>query len=69
MAPIKVYGVPLSSPFRTVIMTCEVLGLDYEIVPTNPLIGETNSPEFLKVLFLSSPIIQSSSSSNIFVFL
>ena len=49
MAPVKIYGVPLSPPFRTVVMTCEILGLDYEIVPTNPLIGETNTPEFLKV--------------------
>jgi hypothetical protein len=49
MAPIKIYGVPLSPPFRTVVMTCKVLGLDYEIVPTNPLIGETQTEEFLKV--------------------
>ncbi len=49
MAPIKIYGVPLSPPFWTVVMTCEVLGLNYEVVPTNPLIGETQTEEFLKV--------------------
>lgn len=49
MAPIKVYGFDLSPPFRTVVATLELLGLEYEIVKTNPINGETQTPEFLKL--------------------
>ena len=49
MSSIKVYGINISPPVRVVLMTSEVLGLQYELVPTNPLIGETRTADFLKV--------------------
>ena len=49
MAPVKIYGIKMSPPVRTVLMTAEAIGLEYELVPMNPLIGGTKTPEFLKV--------------------
>ena len=45
----KLYADIGSSPCRIVAMTLDVIGLEYEYVPTNPLAGETNTPEFLKI--------------------
>jgi glutathione S-transferase len=49
MAPIKLYGIPPSPAFRIAAMALDLLGLDYETVPVNPLKGETRTPEFLKL--------------------
>jgi glutathione S-transferase len=48
MSMVKIYGVPLSAPCRIVMMTCKVLGVQYEIISTNPLLGETRTEEFLQ---------------------
>lgn len=50
MSIVKIYGVPLSAPCRIVMMTCKVLGVQYELISTNPLLGETRTEEFLQVL-------------------
>ena len=49
MPTVKIYGVPLSAPTRIVMMTCEVLGVKYELIETNPLTGGTRTEKFLKV--------------------
>ena len=48
---LKIYGIPPSAPCRVVYLTCHVLGLDYEVIPMDPRIGQTKEPEFLKVIF------------------
>ena len=53
MVSVTIYGVPLSAPTRIVMMTCEVLGVKYELVETNPLKGDTQTKEFLKVFIQS----------------
>ncbi len=45
----QIYGVPLSSPTRIVMMTCEVLGISYELIHTNPITGDTKTEKYLKV--------------------
>jgi hypothetical protein len=51
MTSVKIYGIPLSAPTRIVMMTCEVLGISYELIHTNPLTGDTRTEEYLKVTF------------------
>ena len=46
---VKIYGAPLSAPFRTCLMTAEAVGVAYENVPVDILGGETRTPEYLKV--------------------
>jgi len=46
---LKIYGIPPSAPCRVVYLTCHVLGLDYEVIPMDPRIGQTKEPEFLKL--------------------
>ena len=46
---IKVYGMDISAPVRMVMMTCEALGLEYELITVNLMEGEHKKPEFLKV--------------------
>ena len=43
------YGVPISCPTRTVTMTMDMIGLDFEFEAVNPLKGDTRKPEFLKL--------------------
>lgn len=47
---LKIYGIPPSAPCRVVYLTCHVLGLDYEVIPMDPRVGQTKEPEFLKVI-------------------
>lgn len=47
---VKIYGAPLSAPFRTCLLTAEAVGVAYENVPVDILGGETRTPEYLKVL-------------------
>ncbi len=49
MAPIVIYGMPLSAPCRILVMTCEVLGLEYEFKTCNLMTGENKTPEYLKL--------------------
>ena len=49
MASVQIYGVPLSAPTRIVMMTCEILGVHYDLIETNPLTGDTKTEEYLKV--------------------
>jgi hypothetical protein len=51
MPHVTIYGVPLSAPTRIVMMTCEVLGVRYELINTNPLTGDTRTEEYIKVAF------------------
>ena len=51
---IKVYGMDLSAPVRMVMMTCEALGIEYELITVNLMEGEHKRPEFLKVSVLDS---------------
>ena len=46
---IQVYGMDLSAPVRIVLMTAEVLGIDYELVKVDLMAGEHKKPEYLKV--------------------
>merc|ERR1711872_1070499 len=47
MAPIEVYGMPLSAPCRIVNMTAECLGLEYNFKVVDLMAGEHMKPEFL----------------------
>jgi glutathione S-transferase len=49
MAPIVIYGMPPSPPCRILMMTCDVIGLEYEMRPCNITKGENRTPEYLKV--------------------
>ena len=49
MPSVQIYGVPLSAPTRIVMMTCEMLGVSYELINTNPLTGDTKTEEYLQV--------------------
>ena len=46
---VKVYGMDASAPVRVVLMTCEVLGIEYEFVVVNLMEGEHLKPDYLKV--------------------
>jgi glutathione S-transferase len=49
MAAVKLYGVPLSAPFRGVEILLKLLNVPFEVVPIDPLKGEQRKPEFLAV--------------------
>lgn len=49
MAEVKLYGIPLSTPFRAVEIFLKLLNISYEVISTNPLKGETRTPEFLAI--------------------
>lgn len=46
--PIKLHKTDLSPPVRAVLMTANILKLDFESVEVNPLNGDTLKPEFVK---------------------
>merc|ERR1711936_345767 len=46
---IKVYGMDMSAPVRFVMMTCEVLGVEYEFIVVNLMTGEHLKPEYLAI--------------------
>ena len=46
---VKVYGMDVSAPVRMVMMTCEVLGIEYELVVVNLMEGEHLKPDYIKV--------------------
>ena len=46
---IKIYGMDVSAPVRMIMMTSEVLGLEYEFFVVNLMEGEHMKPEYLKV--------------------
>ena len=46
---VKVYGMDMSAPVRFVMMTCEVLGVEYEFIVVNLMTGEHLKPEYLAV--------------------
>ena len=48
---IQVHGMPLSAPSRIVYMTCEALGLEYEVILCDLMKGDNKTPEYLKVTF------------------
>ena len=39
----------VSAPVRMVMMTCEVVGVEYELIVVNLMTGENMKPEYLKV--------------------
>jgi len=47
MAPITVYGMTGSAPVRIVLMTCELVGVEYEFKEVNLMTGENKKPEYL----------------------
>jgi glutathione S-transferase len=49
MGPIVIYGMPPSPPCRILMMTCDVIGIEYEMRPCNITKGENRTPEYLKV--------------------
>ena len=51
---IQVHGIGASAPCRIVYMTCEALGLDYEMVSCDLMKGENKTPEYLKVIISDS---------------
>ena len=46
---VKVYGMDISAPTRCVMMTCEVLEVEYEFHVVNLMNEEHMKPEYLKV--------------------
>lgn len=48
MAPVKIYGLAMSTCTRRVMMVAEEKGIPYEIVPVDLTKGEHKQPEFLK---------------------
>uniref|UniRef100_A0A0K2UVR6 GST N-terminal domain-containing protein n=1 Tax=Lepeophtheirus salmonis TaxID=72036 RepID=A0A0K2UVR6_LEPSM len=46
--PLKIYGMTASPPVRLVLLTAEVLGLDYEFVEVNIDKSEQLADDFLK---------------------
>merc|ERR1712141_838717 len=46
---IKIYGMDASAPVRMVMMTAEVLGIEYEFVVVNLMEGEHMKPDYLKI--------------------
>jgi len=46
---ITVYGMELSAPVRCVMMTCEVVGVEYEFKKVDLMAGENKTPEYLKI--------------------
>jgi hypothetical protein len=51
---VEIYGMTLSAPTRTVFMTCDMLGVTYDLKETNLFEGATTTPEYLKVELISS---------------
>merc|ERR1711872_869272 len=49
MAPIEVYGMPLSAPCRIVTMTAECIGVEYNFKLLDLMAGEHMKPEFLAI--------------------
>merc|ERR1739838_548034 len=49
MAPIDVYGMPLSAPCRIVNMTAECLGVEYNFKMLDLMAGEHMKPEYLAI--------------------
>ncbi len=46
---IEVHGMALSAPCRIVYMTCEVLGVEYNMVECDLMNGGNKTPEYLKM--------------------
>ena len=46
---LKVYGIELSFPVNRVRLCANAMGLEYEFVSTNPLAGETQTDDYLKL--------------------
>lgn len=46
---ITLYGIIISPPVRTVAMFCKLNNIPYEHIKTNPLTGETKTPEYLAI--------------------
>ena len=46
---VKIYGMDVSAPVRMVMMTCEVVGVEYEFEVVNLMAGDHMKPEYLKV--------------------
>ena len=46
---VKLYGLGLSFPVNRVRMCLNAMGLEYEFVVINPLAGETQTEEYLKM--------------------
>jgi glutathione S-transferase len=49
MAAVKLYGVPLSAPFRGVEILLKLLNVPFEVVPIDPSKGDQRKPEFLAI--------------------
>merc|ERR1712165_578977 len=47
--PVTIYGPKLSAPVRIALMTCEALGIEYEVKPVNLMEGEHMKPDYLKI--------------------
>lgn len=47
--PIELYGMDLSGPCRSVALTLDALGIDFEFKKVDLFEGEHMKPEFIKV--------------------
>jgi len=47
--PVTIYGPKLSAPVRIALMTCEALGIEYEVKPVDLMKGEHMTPDYLKI--------------------
>jgi glutathione S-transferase len=48
-APVKIYGFPLSQPYRSVILLCQSNEIKYEVVLVDALKGQNLKPDFKKI--------------------
>ena len=46
---LKIYGAPISGHVNPIIALCTENSIPFELIPTNPMAGETKTPEFLKL--------------------
>ena len=46
---LKLYGAPISGNVNPIVALCTENGIPFELIPTNPMAGETKTPEFLKL--------------------
>ena len=46
---LKLYGTPISGNVNPIMGLCAENGIPFELIPTNPMAGETKTPEFRKL--------------------
>ncbi|KAF8595189.1 glutathione S-transferase [Ceratobasidium sp. AG-I] len=65
---IKIYGADMSTCTKRVAITCNELGLKYEVVPVNILSGENRGPQYVKNMqpFAMVPVLVDEDGTQIY---